>query len=429
MTGTIVAQLFVVLTLVLMIIGKTPMYVTAVVGSTLAALFAGIPLFGSAPVTIKSLLIGGLNPVLIDMGGILLFIGIMQSTGFLHVIIGDIIRAGNYLGGGPGIITAAAAVAGGIGMMVGFTQAAITGVMAGPAAIKLGVDKNEAAGALQHANILGCGAGFSHPTVVGILAVAGIGYGMVNLWGLVIAAAVMGIAYVRMQAHARKEGFTSKLTPEEINTILEKFNHEKTTTIPSWKAFLPFLILIVAASSGAPIFIVCFFCALLTALLARRNLQQSQKEMIDGVKMIAVPFIATIVFLFMSGVIKNTGFVDTMASFFEPLLKYSPELLMFIVSILTGIITQSLAASAAIILPFLTVVLGAGGDPMASSVAAIAGANIGQYYLTGGPVSGLNTVIPVVPGSDLVKANLFQRPDYLFGFAVAGCIVVALSFF
>ena len=85
MTGTIVAQLFVVLTLVLMIIGKTPMYVTAVVGSTLAALFAGIPLFGSAPVTIKSLLIGGLNPVLIDMGGILLFIGIMQSTGFLHV--------------------------------------------------------------------------------------------------------------------------------------------------------------------------------------------------------------------------------------------------------------------------------------------------------------------------------------------------------
>ena len=45
MTGTIVAQLFVVLTLVLMIIGKTPMYVTAVVGSTLAALFAGIPLF------------------------------------------------------------------------------------------------------------------------------------------------------------------------------------------------------------------------------------------------------------------------------------------------------------------------------------------------------------------------------------------------
>lgn len=136
-----------------------------VVGSTIAALQAGIPLYGVDPVTIKSLLIGGLNPVLIDMGGILLFICIMQSTGFLHVIIGDIIKADNYIGGGPGIITAAAAVAGGIGMMVGFTQAAITGVVAGPAAIKLGVDKNEAAGALQHANILGCGAGFSHPTV------------------------------------------------------------------------------------------------------------------------------------------------------------------------------------------------------------------------------------------------------------------------
>lgn len=101
---------------------------------------------------------------------------------------------------------------------------------------------------------------------------------------------------------------------------------------------------------------------------------------------------------------------------------------MFLISIITGIITQSLAASSAILLPFLSVVLTAGADPMASSVAAIAGANIGQYYLTGGPVSGLNTVIPVVPGSDLVKANLFQRPNYLFGFVVAGCIVAALTF-
>lgn len=126
MTGVILAQIVVVVTLILMIIGKTPMYITAVVGSTIAALQAGIPLYGVDPVTIKSLLIGGLNPVLIDMGGILLFICIMQSTGFLHVIIGDIIKADNYIGGGPGIITAAAAVAGGIGMMVGFTQAAIT---------------------------------------------------------------------------------------------------------------------------------------------------------------------------------------------------------------------------------------------------------------------------------------------------------------
>ena len=110
MTGVILAQIVVVVTPILMIIGKTPMYITAVVGSTIAALLAGIPLYGADPVTIKGLLIGGLNPVLIDMGGILLFIGIMQSTGFLHVIIGDIIKAGNYIGGGPGIITAAALV-------------------------------------------------------------------------------------------------------------------------------------------------------------------------------------------------------------------------------------------------------------------------------------------------------------------------------
>ncbi len=295
MTGVILAQIVVVVTLILMIIGKTPMYITAVVGSTIAALLAGIPLYGADPVTIKGLLIGGLNPVLIDMGGILLFIGIMQSTGFLHVIIGDIIKAGNYIGGGPGIITAAAAVAGGIGMMVGFTQAAITGVVAGPAAIKLGVDRNEAAGALQHANILGCGAGFSHPTVVGILAISGIGYGMVNVWGLVVAAAVMSIAWYRMRTHVRKEGFVKKMSAEEIKQLLDKFNKDKKANVSSWIAFTPFIILIVAASSGAPIFIVCFFCALLTSLLARRDLQKSQGEMIEGVRMIAVPFIATIV--------------------------------------------------------------------------------------------------------------------------------------
>lgn len=82
MTGVILAQIVVVVTLILMIIGKTPMYITAVVGSTIAALQAGIPLYGVDPVTIKSLLIGGLNPVLIDMGGILLFICICSQPVF-----------------------------------------------------------------------------------------------------------------------------------------------------------------------------------------------------------------------------------------------------------------------------------------------------------------------------------------------------------
>ncbi len=250
---------------------------------------------------------------------------------------------------------------------------------------------------------------------------------MVNVWGLVVAAAVMSIAWYRMRTHVRKEDLLKKMSAEEIKQLLDKFNKDKKANVSSWIAFTPFIILIVAASSGAPIFIVCFFCALLTSLLARRDLQKSQGEMIEGVRMIAVPFIATIVFLFMSGVIKNTGFVDTIAKFFEPLLAYSPELLMFLISIITGIITQSLAASSAILLPFLSVVLTAGADPMASSVAAIAG----QYWsVLPDRRSGfrLKYCDPCVPGSDLVKANLFQRPNYLFGFVVAGCIVAALTF-
>ena len=111
--------------------------------------WGGIPLTAAAgTVSIKSLLIAGLNPVLIDMAGILLFIGIMKSSGFLSVIIKEVIKFGNHIGGGPGIISATSIVAGVIGMFVGFTQAAITGVIAGPAAIKLGVKPDEAARAL-----------------------------------------------------------------------------------------------------------------------------------------------------------------------------------------------------------------------------------------------------------------------------------------
>ncbi len=428
MTLLIVSQIIIAITLLLMVIDKTPMFITAVVGAAAAAFFAGIPLSGSDPVTMSKLLISGLNPVLIDMCGILLFIGIMKASGFLNVIIGDVIRAGNYVGGGPGIITAASLVAGVIGMMVGFTQAAITGVVAGPAAIKLGVDPDEAAGALQHANNLGYGAGFAHPTMVSILAITGIEFGMFNVWGAVSALAVIGMGYWRMRKHLRNKGSLKRYSPEEIQTLLASLTDENTRVdVSSFKAFLPFIILIVASSCGIPIFVVCFVCSLLVIILSGRNWEQSQSDMIEGVKMIAVPFTATVVFLFLSGVIKNIGFVALLDSWFKPVLSFSPELVMFFVASLTGLITQSYMASAAVVLPFCTIALGAGGDPMGIAVAAASDCNIGQYYLTGGPVSGLNTVIPVVPGSDLVKANLFQRPNIAFGFLVGTLVVAYLA--
>lgn len=106
----IFAQLIIAATLILMIIGRTPLFMTAMFGATIAALVGGIPLTATEGVSIKSLLISGLNPVLVDMAGILLFIGIMKTSGFLSVIIKEVIKFGNYVGGGPGIITAAAFV-------------------------------------------------------------------------------------------------------------------------------------------------------------------------------------------------------------------------------------------------------------------------------------------------------------------------------
>ena len=74
-TQMIIAQCLMVLTLVIMITGMTPIYITAITGAAISAIVAGFPLAGSAPMTIAKMINSGLNPVIADMTGILLFIG------------------------------------------------------------------------------------------------------------------------------------------------------------------------------------------------------------------------------------------------------------------------------------------------------------------------------------------------------------------
>lgn len=87
MTASAIAQIIMVATLLLMITGKTPIYITAICGATISALVAGFPITGKEGMTIAKMVASGLNPVIADMTGILLFIGIMQATGFMDVII------------------------------------------------------------------------------------------------------------------------------------------------------------------------------------------------------------------------------------------------------------------------------------------------------------------------------------------------------
>ena len=131
----------------------------------------------------------------------------------------------------------------------------------------------------------------------------------------------------------------------------------------------------------------------------------------------------------MSTVIKQIGLVDTISTFASPMLSCSPVIVMFCVAFVTGFMTQSYAASVAVLVPFLQVVLGTGADPFAAAFAAASGASLIQYFLTGGPVAALATVIPVVPGSNLKQANLFQRPSILFGCLVALIITILLMIF
>ena len=104
-TQMIIAQCLMVLTLVIMITGMTPIYTTAITGAAISAIVAGFPLAGSAPMTIAKMINSGLNPEIAEMTGILMFIGIMQATGFLDVIVRDIVLWGNKLCGGPGAVS------------------------------------------------------------------------------------------------------------------------------------------------------------------------------------------------------------------------------------------------------------------------------------------------------------------------------------
>lgn len=131
-----VSQILMIITLLIMITGRLPIYLTAIVGSTLAAIVAGFPISGKEDITLLKLVYSGINPVIVDMTGVLMFIGVMEKTGFLEIVIRKIIQLGTKIGGAPGIAAAGALVAGVIGALTGFTQPVVTASITGPAAVK-----------------------------------------------------------------------------------------------------------------------------------------------------------------------------------------------------------------------------------------------------------------------------------------------------
>lgn len=418
-----IAQIIVAVTLILMITGRTPLYMTAIIGSSIAALVAGFPISGDAEVTIIGLINRSLHPVIADMAGVLLFIGVMEKTGFLNAIIRKIILLGSKIGKGPGIASAGSIGAGMIGGLTGFTQPAITAVITGPAAIKLGVHPNKVAGIQAHAGHLGNFGGFTHPTLLAVIATAGISFGMINVVGALTALSIIVISFARVKRGEKKE--KQEVTVEQVDEILadiRKSDDNKTFTL----AIIPFIVLVVGFSMGYPIFLVGVFTAILVAILAKTPLAKAEEMMLDGVKRVAVPLIATVGFLFMSAVINNVGIVALVTDWFDPALSIAPIIVMLVVSALTGLMTQSNAASAAIVIPFLTIVMGYDVSPLAAAAAAAGGCAVMQYYLTGGPVAALATTVPVVPGAELKAANRFQRPSILGGLAVLFVLVLFL---
>jgi hypothetical protein len=409
-----VAEMVMVVTLLLMVSGKAPIYLTAAVGSAIAALAFGVPIRSGEGATLTSLLQAGLHPVLVDMLGVLLFIGIMEKTGFLQIIIMKIMEVGHRLGGGPGICTAGGVAAGIIGGLTGFTQPAITAVITGPAAVKLGVKPNEAAGTQALANALGNFGGFTHPTMVAVVATTGIRFGMINVIGVIVGLSAFAMSFWLLSRRLKGRTF------EAVQIDLQAVSNAE-----FFKAILPFITLFVGFIVGFPIILVGIVSAMLVVFLSAMSLAEGEQAMMEGVARIATPLFATIAFLFMSAVIEEIGLVYHIKDAIEPFLRFAPIQIMLLVAAVTAFVTQSNSASIAIVIPFLQVVLATGADPFAAAVAAAGAPAIMQLFLTGGPVAGLATVIPVIPGSDLKGANRFQRPSILFSLLV----LLVITFF
>ena len=407
-----IAQIIMLLTLILMITGRTPLYLTAIIGSVAASLAAGFPLTGKADVTISKLITSALSPVIVDMLGVLLFIGILEKCGYLDIIIRKIMEVGRKLGGGPGVATAGGVAAGVIGALTSFTQPAITAAVTGPASVKLGLDPNKAAATHGYAAQLSNLAGFTHPTFLAIIALTGVQFGMINLYGLIAGATIFIVNYYRAKKSMIAEG-------KPLHPPVGPGEEDYLDPTLVWKSFGSFAILVIGFCAGLPIFLVGVLASLVVIALTRTNLAEGEKAMISGVTKISTPLVAIISFLFMSAVINKIGLVTLVAKYLTPSLELAPVQLLFVVSALAGLITQSNAASAVIVLPFVQIILGMGVDPFATTVAAVGGAAIMQLYLTGGPVTSLPTIIPVIPGSDVKTANKFQRPSMLAGLVVS----------
>ena len=419
----LIAQIVMGITLLLMISGKTPLYLTAIVGSFITAMIAGFPMTGGEGPSVSGLINGGLNPVIADMAGVLMFIGVMERVGFLDVIIRNIIKVGRRLGGGAGVATAGGVAAGFIGMLTGFTQPSITAVLTGAASSKLGVDPSKSAGVHAHAGHLGNFGGFTHPTQVAVVAITGIGFGMINVYGVLIALSIFAFSFIRLRKETAKNG---PMTEEEVSAIAREFESSE-HNYAFWKTMMPFLVLVVGFVMGYPIFIIGILSSIVTMVLSSTNFSAAEKHMLNGVGRIATPLVATIGFLFMSSVINNIGMAKTIADLFEPMLTVAPLQSMLLVAGFAAFITQSNGASAAISIPFLQAVMTAMPEVnlLGLAVMAAGGGAIMQYYLTGGPVAALATVIPVIKGSDLKDANQFQRPAMLFGMV----LLLAVSLF
>lgn len=397
----------IVITLLIMSTGRAPLYLTAVLGGVAALLADGVPLSGESVDTVSTILKGALHPLpVVDMLGVLLFIGIMKQSGCMDTILRALMRIGRHQGGAPGIAAAAAFTAALLGTLSAYTQPALTAAVAGPAAVRLGMQPKEAAGMISLANALSNACSFTHPTFVAVLAVTGVSFGLINVLGFFGVMWILIFAYFRVRRDLKRRGVTRQYNDDGTGVISRS---------AVWLAVLPFLILCGGIMADVPIFLAGIVAGLFVCLMKRMTLTHGESAMMSG---ISIPIMAALSLLFLASVMDRVGFTDAVVRLAKPFMMVAPIQILYIISALTGLLTQSSSASAAVVLPVTQAAIQMGCEPLDVTFAAVTGCAVMQLFMTGGAVTSLSLVVKVIPGTVQRDANLWQRPIILADAAV-----------
>ena len=130
------------------------------------------------------------------------------------------------------------------------------------------------------ANTVANSCGFTHPTMLAILGLTGVSFGLINVWGFVGSIGIYVFAYWRAKREMIAEGHY--VCDNANNSDTEDFVFDLMMLQASLKPYSHSSHYVSHSFMGVPVFIVGFICSILVIIMAKYTLADGEKAMISG---------------------------------------------------------------------------------------------------------------------------------------------------